>query len=160
MVPAVLARWLAPMALAAGLGVAALTPVSARADEHRTDDFVRVVVDIADVIFRGGHPYYRHGGYGYGDRLIVVHDRYGHPAYYREVPRDRYHRRSGPPYGEAHGHWRGHRAAHDRRVVCDHYGRCVTRYYDPRYDRRYYTYHDPRDRYDDHDRWRHHHRDD
>lgn len=162
MITVSLTRWLVPAALAAGLGLAALAPVSARAADHRVeDDLVRVVVDVADVIFRGGHPYYRHGGYGYGDRLVVVHDRHGRPAYYRHVPRAYgyrdYHdgRRSGPPYGQAHGYWKQHRVADaGRRVVCDRYGRCIARHDDPRYDRRYYSYHDGHDGYrHDHDRY-------
>lgn len=101
----ILSRWLAPAVLAAGLGVGAMTPAPARAHD---DDLVRIVVDVADVIFRGGYPYYRHGpAYGYNDRLIVVHDRYRRPVYYRYVPRETYLRyRSGPPYGHAYGYWR------------------------------------------------------
>lgn len=143
-------RWLASTVLAAGLGLAALTPAPVRAQD---DELVRVIVDVADVIFRGGHPYYRHGNYGYDDRLTVVRDRYGRPVYYREVPRYR----SGPPYGNAHGYWKKHQRRDDR-VRCDRYGRCVSRYYDPRYDRRYdnrYYSYDPHDRYgryDDHHR--------
>lgn len=138
---ATVTRWLASTALAAGLGMATLAapaPVQAQSG----DDLARVIVDVADVIFRSGHPYYRHGDYGYNDRLIVDRDRYGRPIYYRMVAR------SGPPYGKAHGYWKKH--GNNSRVSCDRYGRCVTRYYDPRYDRRhdnrYYSY--DRDRYD------------
>jgi len=47
-------RWFAPAALAVGLGIAACAaPAPARAD----DELVRVLVDVADVIFRGGVPY-------------------------------------------------------------------------------------------------------
>ena len=73
----VIARWIAPLALAFGLGAASLMPAPARA----SDDLVRVIVDAADVILRGGAPHYRHGGYD--DRLIVERDRYGRPVYYR-----------------------------------------------------------------------------
>lgn len=164
MVPVSPTRWLLPVLLAAGLGTAALTPVSARAADLRVEhDLVRVVVDIADVIFRGGHPYYRHPGHGHGDRLIVVHDRRGHPVYYRELPRDDYYRHSGPPYGQAHGYRNRYRVADaGRRVVCDRYGGCIARRDDPHYDRRYYySYHDHHDRdYRDYrdrygDGWRH-----
>ena len=97
---ATLSRWLASVAIAAGLGMAALTPTPARAD----DDLVRVIVDVADVIHRAGQPYYRYGNYGYNDRLIVVRDRYGRPVYYRQVPRSYYSSYGyGPPYGKAHG---------------------------------------------------------
>lgn len=140
-------RWLASTLFAAALGVAALLPATARADD---DELVRVIVDVADVVFRGGHPYYRHGGYD--DRLVVVHDRYGRPHFYRDLPR---HYRAGPPHGNAHGYWKKHHRT-DRRVRCDRYGRCVSRYYDPRYDRRYddrYYSYDPYRRYDRHDRY-------
>ena len=53
-----LARWLAPAALAAALGAGALFPAPARADD---DGMVRVIVNVADIAFRSGHPYYRHG---------------------------------------------------------------------------------------------------
>ncbi len=143
---AILTRWLASTALAAGLGVAALaTPGTARAD----DDLVRVIVDVADVIVRGGYPYYRHGDFGRHDRLVVERDRYGRPVYYRYVPRNY---RSGPPYGNAYGYWK----QQPSRVSCDRNGRCVTRYYDPRYDRRHYgdRYYDNRYySYDRHDRY-------
>ena len=135
--------WLASIAIAAGFGMAALTPTPARAD----DDLVRVIVDVADVIYHGGYPYYRYGNYGYADRLIVVRNRYGHPVYYRQVPRGYYGTyRGGPPYGKAHGYWKKHRPATTSRVTCDRYGRCVTRYYDPRHDHRYYDnrYYDDR----------------
>lgn len=131
---ATLSRWLASVAIAAGLGMAALTPTPARAD----DDLVRVIVDVADVIHRAGQPYYRYGNYGYNDRLIVVRDRYGRPVYYRQVPRSYSSNYGyGPPYGKAHGYWKKQQPANTR-VTCDRNGRCVTRYYDPRYDRRNY----------------------
>ena len=148
---ATMLRWLAPAVMAAGLGMAAMTPAPAQAQ----DDLARVVVDVADVIFRGGYPYYRHGShYGYNDRLIVVRDRYGRPVYYRQVPASY---RNGPPYGNAHGYYRnrGYANRYDnrdvqRRVTCDRNGRCVTRYYDARYDQRYNGRYDNRyygDRY-------------
>ena len=143
---ATVTRWLASTALAAGLGMATLA-APAPAHAQSGDDLIRVIVDVADVIYRSGYPYYRYGDYGYNDRLIVERDRYGRPVYYRMVDR------GGPPYGKAHGYWKKHR--HDSRVSCDRYGRCVTRYYDPRYDRRYdnryYSY--GRDRYDRYDRY-------
>ena len=155
---ATVTRWLASTALAAGLGLATLatpTPVQAQSN----DDLVRVIVNVADVIFRNGYPYYRYGDYGYYDRLIVERDRYGRPVYYRYQPRNY---RSGPPYGKAHGYWKKHQQA--SRVSCDRKGRCVTRYYDPRYDRRYndsryydnryYSYDRDRERYWDGRRWR------
>lgn len=136
----VLSRWFAPAVLAAGLGVAAMAPSPARAD----DDWARVIVDVADVIYHGGYPYYRHDR-GYRDRLIVVHDYRGRPSYYRRVYR------AGPPYGNAYGYWNG-----PGRGKCNKHGRCTTHYYDARYDhrydRRYYYDRDRRDRYDRYDR--------
>jgi hypothetical protein len=145
---AIVTRWLASTALAAGLGMATLAvPAPAQAQ----DDLTRVIVDVADVIFRGGDPYYRYGDYGYDDRLLVERDRYGRPVYYRYAPNNY---RSGPPYGNAYGYWKKHdQARQQSRVKCDSKGRCVTRYYDPRYDRRsydnrYYSYDRRHDRYD------------
>lgn len=145
-------RWLATAALAAGLGMAAMAPAPAHAQQG--SELARVMVEAADVIFRGGYPYYRYGnGYGYDDRLVVVRDRYGRPVYYRHVPNGY---RNGPPYGNAYGYHRN-RGYSDRysnrysqrRVTCDRYGRCVTRYYDPRYDRRNNGYGYTGDRYGD-----------
>lgn len=127
----VMSRWLAPLILAAGLGAAALVPAPARA----SDELVRIIVDVADVVLRGNTPYYRHGSYGRHDRLIVVRDRYGRPVYYREVPRRYavgYHPsqfRGPPPHARARGH------AKPRHADCDRKGRCTARYYDPRFDR-------------------------
>lgn len=142
---AVLSRWMAPAVLAAGLGVAGFVPAAAHAQGG--DELVRVIVDVADVIVRGGQPYYRHGNYGYGDRLVVVRDRYGRPVYYRQVPQPRYH----------HGGY----ARHDlQRTRCNKHGKCKVEYYDPRYDRRHgYDHRDHRDdrryySYDDRRRWR------
>ncbi len=149
---AIVTRWLASTALAAGIGMAALA-APAPAHAQNGDDFARVIVDVADVMIRGGYPYYRYGNYGYDDRLLVEHDRYGRPVYYRNV-------RSGPPYGNAYGYWKKHP---QDRMTCDRKGRCVTRYYDPRYDRRYdahydnryyYGYQDRDGRYWDGRRWR------
>lgn len=153
---ATLTRLFAPVVLAAGFGAAAsLAPAPARA----SDDLARILVDVADVVFRSGQPYYRYGNYGYDDRLIVVRDRYGRPTYYRTAPPVAY--RPGPPYGKAHGYWKKHGARHDQRVRCDSRGRCVTQYYDPRYDRRYDNRYYDRgwvgyrgDRYWDGRRWR------
>lgn len=128
-----LSRWLTSFALATVLATAAFAPAPARA----SDDLIRVIVDLGDVVIRSGQPYYRHGGYGYRDRLIVERDRYGRPVYYRYVPRysDR------PPYGNAYGYHRNYDRRYDAynrysRRVCDSRGRCRVEYYDPRYDRR------------------------
>lgn len=131
-----LSRFLAPATLAVALGFGAMAPAPAQAQ----DELTRVLVDIADVVLRGGVPYYRHGNYGYNDRLIVSRDRYGRVVYYRTVPR---HYRSGPPYGNAYGYYRN--GPGSRSVKCNKHGKCKATYYDPRHDR---------DRYDRHDRYR------
>jgi hypothetical protein len=147
-----LSRWLTSFTLASALAigaVAAFAPASARAN----DDLIRLVVDLGDVVIRSGHPYYRHGGYGYNDRLIVERDRYGRPIYYRYAPREQYR----PPYGNAYGHRRNHDRYDDGRYYtrrkCDSRGRCRVEYYDPRQDRRddYYSYR--RHHNDDHRGW-------
>ncbi len=151
-----LSRWLTTSALATVLAIAAAfapAPASAR------DDLIRIIVDLGDVVIRSGHPYYRHGGYGYDDRLLVERDRYGRPIYYRYVPRS-YDR---PPYGNAYGyrHHDRYDYRNDRyaRRTCDRYGRCWVEYYDPRYSRhdddRHHSRHGRRDdrRWDDR-RWK------
>lgn len=126
----VLPRWLASAILAATLGFGAtLVPAPVQAQ----DSLTRVLVDVADVVFRAGTPYDRRGDYRNDGRLIVGHDRYGRTVYYRVVPGDDHHRdrvsyRSGPPYGNGYGHDR-HRE--DR-----------------------YRDHDDRDEGDDGHRWR------
>lgn len=143
---ATLSRWFAPAVLAAAVGLGAMTPAPAQAQ----DDLVRVLVDIADVVLRGGQPYYRHGDYGYDDRLIAQRDRYGRVVYYRTVPRNYAGYRDGPPYGNAYGYYRngpGSRAD-SRNVKCNKHGKCKVTYYDPRADRSGYRGHDDRDAYD------------
>lgn len=143
-----LSRMFAPALLAAGLGLAALTaPSQARAD----DDLVRVIVGIADVVYHGGQPYYRHGHYGPHDRLVVVRDRYHRPTYYRYAPRvvhyaPRVVYHAPPRHAPAHGYYKKPR----------HHGHYVSRYDDRRYrDHDRYDRYDRRDdrRDDRHDRW-------
>ena len=116
----ILSRWFAPAVLAAGLGFAAMTP----APVHAQDSLTRALVDIADVVFNNGTPYYRYGNNGYNDRLIVSHDRYGRPVYYRQVP---------------YGYNTSGRQVYDQygRRIYDQYGRRIN--YSTRYDysRRY-----------------------
>ena len=129
-----LSRYLAPAVLAASLGVAA---IAAPAPAHaQSDDLVRVLVSVADVVMRGNTPYYRQGDYGYDDRLVMQRDRYGRPTYYRYVPRQTYNR-SGPPYGNAYGYNRnrGYPVTGQRDVKCNKHGKCKVEYYDSRYDR-------------------------
>lgn len=139
-------RWLLPTALAAALGFAgAVTPAPARAQDG---ELVRVLVNLADVVLRGGQPYYRYGNYSRDDRLIVGRDRHGRKVYYRLVP-------------VASGAARAYRTTYGRRdVKCNKHGKCKVTYYDPRYDRdRRYGRHgrdwdddDDRD-WDDRRRW-------
>lgn len=98
-------RWIAPLLLAFGLGAVAM-PAPAQAQ-----DLTRILVDIADVVIRGDTPYYRHGDYGYDDRLHAQRDRYGRTLYYRNSP---------VAYRDA---------------KCNKHGKCKVEYYNPRYDR-------------------------
>src|SRR5512141_1528666 len=109
----ILTRWFAPALLAAGRGFGAMAAAPAQAQ----DSLARVLVDVADVVFNGGAPYYRYGNYGPDDRLVVGRDAYGRPIYYRQVPyayrngdrdydrdgdgryRSRRDHRGAPPYG-------------------------------------------------------------
>ncbi|HEY4582785.1 MAG TPA: hypothetical protein VIG88_07975 [Lysobacter sp.] len=138
-------RWIAPAVLAAALGTAALAPAPAKAQS--ADELTRAIVGIADVVFRGNQPYYRHGDYDDDDRLVMRRDAYGRPVYYRIVD-DRYDSdyrrprydagyRSAPPYGRAVGYYD---RAPGRAVKCNSHGKCKTEYYDPRYDRKRYGY--------------------
>lgn len=114
-------RWFASVALAASLGMAALAPLPAHAQNDALA-MTRVLVDIADVVVNGGVPYYRYGHYRPADRLVVERDYYGRPVYYRMVPRTVYYTRprvayyAPPPVvyrpvprGHAYGYW-AHRA--------------------------------------------------
>lgn len=151
-----LSRWLAPAALAAGIGFGAMTPAPVQAQ----DDLTRVLVDIADVVFRSGDPYYRYGNYGNDDRLVVGRDRYGRPVYYRTAPDYNPNDRTGPPYGNAYGYYRNGPGSQtgpgNRNVKCNKKGKCKAEYYDPRYDRRGHDrdHDDDDDRYWDGRRWR------
>jgi len=137
-------RWIAPAVLAAGLGLVALSPTTAHAQNG--DQLVRVIVDVADVVLRGGNPYYRDSNYGQNDRLIMDRDRYGRPVYYRQVVRDH---RSAPPYGNAYGY---HHNDGNSKVKCNKHGKCTTKFYDPRHDRDGRRHDDRYTRYDRDDR--------
>ena len=141
-----LSRWLAPAVMAVGLGFASMLPAPARAQD---DTLTRVLVDVADVVLRGGQPYYRYGNYRDDDRLIVGRDRYGRPVYYRLVRTDRGY--YGNPYYVRNPYDTRYDTA--RTVKCKKNGDCTVKYYDPRHDRRgYYTNYDRRHdghRYDD-----------
>lgn len=138
-----LSRWLAPAVMAAGMGVAALAPGAAHA---QSNDLMRVIVDVADVMMRGGQPYYRHSDYGHEDRLVMGRDRYGRPVYYRVAPQQNHY--GAAPRGHAYGYYRN--APQSRRTTCNKHGKCKVEYYDPRYDRRAGHYDNRYDhRYDD-----------
>ena len=138
-----ISRFLAPSALAIALGVGFAMPVP---QAQAQDDLARVLVDIADVVFQSGVPYYRYGDYGRYDRLVVQRDRYGRPVYYRYMPRH-YDGRRGPPYGNAYGYWRNGPGSWNNNVSCNKHGKCKAIHYNGRYDRRW-----DRDRDHDHDR--------
>lgn len=143
-----LSRWFAPAALAVGLGLGAMPPAMAQSP----DDLVRVLVNVADVVFRGSTPYYRQGDYGYDDRLTVQRDRYGRPLYYRSVPRGVYYGNNG--YNTSYNGYNNNGYANtayrynnpaNRRVKCNNNGNCKVEYYDPRYDNKG---HNTQSRYD------------
>jgi len=154
----ILSRYLAPAVLATSLGLAAVAaPAPAQA---QSDDLVRVLVNVADVVMRGNQPYYRYGDYGYDDRLTMQRDAYGRPVYYRYVDRDVYGRdgynsgyRQGPPYGNAYGYYRNNPVTGMQRTKCKKNGKCTVTYYDPRADRAD-GYRNQQQRYWDGYRWR------
>ena len=153
-----LSRYFAPAVLAASLGAAALAaPAPAQA---QSDDLIRVLVNVADVVMRGNTPYYRHGDYSQDDRLIAQRDQYGRVVYYRTMPREDGYRSNQPPYGHAYGYHRNRAnpVTGQREVKCNKKGKCTVKYYEPRYDRdgRYGYNTDRYNRYDRRDdrRWR------
>lgn len=138
-------RLLVPSVLAIALGIGFAMPV---AQVRAQDDLARVLVDIADVTFRAGVPYYRYGDYGRYDRLILQRDRYGRPVYYRYVP-VRVSVRQDPPHPNAYGD-RRHGPDHVyRNVDCNKHGKCKVTYYDSRYDRNDHGWWDGRRWHDD-----------
>lgn len=72
----------------------------------RASDYTRIYVDLGDVYFEYGRPYYRHGG----ERLYVTHY-YGKPRYYY-YGKPRY-------YGHGH-HYRGHGYGHRKHGYYGH----------------------------------------
>ncbi|BCT91936.1 hypothetical protein LYSHEL_09600 [Lysobacter helvus] len=143
-----LKHWMAPAVLAAGLGLGALVPAPAQAQ----DSLTRILVDVADVVLQGGQPYYRYGSYGANDRVYVQRDRYGRPVYYRVVPARPNYGYSGNRYYNSNaynaGYYdprfnTGYPVQTAQRVNCSGSGNCTVKYYDPRYDHR-----DTRARYD------------
>lgn len=75
--------WLPAALLALSLGgVAATVPGQAQA----ADVQVRILVDVADLIFRSGRPYYYDYGQGYYQPVVVEYDAWRRPVYYRYAP--------------------------------------------------------------------------
>jgi len=100
----------------AGLFGLAAAPSTAQADN------TRIYVNLGDVSFDYGRPYYRY------DRapLFVSYDRWGHKRYYRHAPR----------YAPRHANRYGYRDRHYDRVVVR--PRVVYRDGDHGYNNRYY----------------------
>lgn len=137
-------RIFGPTAILAGiLGAAALAPVPVQAQS--SDEIVRTLVQVADVIFRNGQPYYR---YGSNEPLAVGRDQYGRTVYYRtqgygqypyaypQMESNTYGRtvyygtqdyQGYPPYGST--------SIRNSTTRCNSSGWCTQTYYDPRYDR-------------------------
>lgn len=87
------ASWMRGALLAVALGGAAATmPAPAQA----ADVQVRVLVDVADLIFRSGRPYYYDEGYY--QPVVVEYDRWRRPVYYRYGPPPRVVYRPAPRY--------------------------------------------------------------
>ncbi|MCR6686614.1 hypothetical protein [Pseudoxanthomonas sp.] len=119
-------RWLPAALLALGLGGGALAlPVRAEA----ADVQVRVLVDVADLIFRSGRPYYYDRGYY--QPVVIEYDRWHRPVYYRYAPRPvvvhapppRYYAPPPPRHYAPPPHYRAGYRYSDRRDWRDDRGR-------------------------------------
>jgi hypothetical protein len=106
--------------LAATAAFGVVRPSSAQAAD------VRVYVDMGDVAFEYGRPYYRYNH----EPLYVIYDSYNHPVrYYRVVNSDYYYsnygdgyyRSSPPPWAPAYG-WRGYHRRHHHHYYYDNNG--------------------------------------
>lgn len=124
-------RWIVVAVLA--VAAAFTLPQAAMAQQVQDED-VREYVDEADVVMRGGQPYYRYSDADRHERLHIERDPAGQALYYRVIGRD------GRGY---------YRPGYDRYSRCDSRGICRVEYYDPRYDRRgnYRVYDDYARRY-------------
>lgn len=130
------------MALLAGV-IGLTAPGQAKA--QTSDEIVRTLVQLADVVFRNGQPYYR---YGPNEPLMMGRDQYGRTVYYRAQGYEQYpytypqmgsnaygrtvyygtqDYQNYSPYGSV-----GPRHSTTR---CNTNGWCTQTYYDPRYDR-------------------------
>ena len=97
---------IATAAIAAGLSFVA-APGTAQA-QNAIVDAARVLVNVSDIVYRNGQPYYRYGDYGPQDRIIVVSEG-GRDRYYRQAPR-----------GVAHGYY-GTQPGHNKRMTTKQY---------------------------------------
>lgn len=73
--------WLPVALLALALGATAVLPAKAQA----ADVQVRILVDVADLVFRSGRPYYY--DQGYYQPVVMEYDPWRRPVYYRYGPR-------------------------------------------------------------------------
>ena len=85
--------WIRGALLAAALAGAATLLPAGRA--QAADVQVRVLVDVADLIFRSGRPYYYDRGYY--QPVVIEYDRWHRPVYYRYEPRPVVVYRHAPP---------------------------------------------------------------
>jgi hypothetical protein len=119
--------------LAAALaGAATLLPAS-RA--HAADVQVRILVDVADLIYRSGRPYYYDRGYY--QPVVVEYDHWRRPVYYRYAPRPVVVHRLPPRYYAP---------------PARHYYTPPRHYHAPHYRVSYNDYRHDRDRHDHHGR--------
>ena len=114
------AAWMRGALLAVALaGAASVLPAR---QAHAADVQVRVLVDVADLVFRSGHPYYYEQGHY--QPVVVEYDRWRRPVYYRYGPPPRpvvvyrpvppHHYHAAPHYRVSYDdHHHGHGYGHD-----------------------------------------------
>lgn len=114
--------------LACAIGAAAM-PSTARADN------ARIYVDLGDIAFEYGRPYYRY------DRspLYVTYDRYVRPRYYRHGPRQVYRPHRYDPYYDGRVVVRKRVVYRDRDYRDDYRYGYRDRYWVDRHGRRHYN---------------------
>lgn len=94
-------RWVAPVALAIGLGFGSLS-----APVHAQDSLTRALVDVAGVMIGENNPYNPYGG----NQRVVQYDAYGRPVYqttYGNGYSNRYY--GQPQYGQYGNGYYGNR---------------------------------------------------
>ena len=102
--------WMRGALLAAALAGAATLLPSQKAEA--ADVQVRVLVDVADLIFRSGRPYYYDDGYY--RPVVVEYDHWHRPVYYRYAPRPVVVYRPPPRHYHAPPHYRVSYRDYDR----------------------------------------------